>query len=870
MIIVNVYRPPRELQANYTEFNNDFAKLLNKLHVTSKELSNISILGDFNYNFLKVKEYPHVHEFLDNLLSCGYLPHVTMPSRICRNSITLIDNIFIKQNKRIINESFIFASDLSDHFPCCVLLSRPRSCQKAKYIVKRAESDENLCKLKSFLNAVQFNDIITDNSRDVNYKYNKLDTIITDGLNQFLPKKTVKFRRNKHPMNPWLTKRLLRSINYKNKLYREMIKARSNIEVYEVLRTNYITYRQILSKLIKTAKKTYYSNYFDNHKTSMVKTWSKINDLIKGNGNDKTSQLFKYKDQTLTEPKDIANNFNTFFASIGRDISNSISGSFNNSFDSYLSNKDTTFSFKYVTPDKVRSVIANTKSKTSCGVDGVSTKILKFISEPLLELITHLINLSFDTGIFPHNLKTAKVVPIFKKNEPTIFDNYRPISLLPAMSKVFERCMADQLLDYFETNTLFYTGQYGFRANRSTELAALELVDRINLDLAKHLVPCCIFMDLSKAFDTINHHILLTKLQTYGLDQKSIALFESYLTNRQQCVIYENVLSEFTTVTTGVPQGSILGPILFIIYINDLINCCPDLKPIIYADDTTLYFTYKDANAIEDVMNNKLKKIVEWLQLNKLSLNAQKTKMMVFQKKKSPSVTPKLSINNTSIDLVDEFNFLGIMLDKTLTFKPHKNKVMGKLRWSNFVLNKLKNTLPLYILRMLYFALVQSHLNYGILIWGHNCNDVYRSQKKSIRIITTSKLNAHTSPLFKALDILTISDLYTLNVLKFYYKYTNDLLPLYFHNFELRTNHDRHYYQTRYTFTETTTSLHQIKASLRKQLPVIINNSPANITDKVHTHSLAGFACYFKRHAISNYEIQCLVPSCYVCNSGIA
>jgi retron-type reverse transcriptase len=247
--------------------------------------------------------------------------------------------------------------------------------------------------------------------------------------------------------------------------------------------------------------------------------------------------------------------------------------------------------------------------------------------------LTKIINQCLQTGIFPDTLKIAKVIPIHKKDDTTNLNNYRPISLLPAISKIFEKVMHKQLHSYFSQNNLFYEAQYGFRPKFSTELAALQLIDQITRDMDSNEVPLCIFLDLSKAFDTINHDILLTKLQHYGVIDEALNLLRSYLQNRKQFVQINDTLSEHLPITTGVPQGSILGPLLFTIYINDLPNACSNLKPIMYADDTTLYGTLSSFGPEPShMLNAEIETVNNWLKINKLSLNVNKTNFMMFHK----------------------------------------------------------------------------------------------------------------------------------------------------------------------------------------------------------------------------------------------
>lgn len=490
--------------------------------------------------------------------------------------------------------------------------------------------------------------------------------------------------------------------------------------------------------------------------------------------------------------------------------------------------------------------------------------------------MTLIINQSLCTGICPNSLKIAKITPIFKKGDPHLTDNYRPISLLPVISKVLEKVVFLQVYDYFINNNLLYDSQYGFRKFHSTEFAALEFTDKIVTNLDQGTLPVAIFLDLSKAFDTIDHSILIHKLQYYGFHGTSLSWFKSYLNNRKQYVQYSDVNSSHSQITTGVPQGSILGPLLFIIYMNDIVEVTKKFHFTIYADDTSLIepictFTSDLNNSIEatEAINNELKLITDWLCLNKLSLNAKKTKMMIFhhRQRSIKNLRLDLIINDTRIEQVNEFNFLGILLDECLTWNPHVNKIACKISVINGTLSRLKKFLPHDILKTIYNALVQPHLNYGVLLWGKNSKRIHKLQKWALRAITASKYNAHTDPLFLKLRLLKIQDIYKVGILKFFFKYKNSTLPKYFENI-FENVYRTHNYETRLRDMPVVARYKSVasKNSIRFSLPEEVRLTPAIIIDKLYTHSFNGFSNYLINYFISQYNPFCTIVNCYICN----
>ena len=645
---------------------------------------------------------------------------------------------------------------------------------------------------------------------------------------------------------------------------------------YSDAKTNLKTYNGILNRDIRQAKQNYYSHQFDRYKNDIKKTWDTIKSIMnKKRSKSEFPNCFFVDGKLIDNKSDIAESFNKYFTNIGPELAKSINTSNKPTFKSYLKNHPNfEFAFEFTNAEIISKMISQLPPKTSCGHDNISSKLLKEIKDIVSPSLSIIINQSLFTGIFPDKLKLAKLVPLFKKDNMSLLGNYRPISLLPTVSKIFERVVFIQLYDYFQDNKLFYKSQYGFRKHHPTELAALELIDQILKDLDRKQTPFSIFLDLSKAFDTLDHHILLHKLRFYGIKGTPLKWFENYLSDRKQYVDIDGTCSTTLTISTGVPQGSILGPLLFIIYMNDIHTASDKFHFIIYADDTTLTgplcsFTSENISATAEI-NKEIVKISDWFAVNKLSLNATKTKFMVYhfiQKKLSENDIPKLKVGGIEIERVSEFNFLGLMINENMNWKSHTDKLCNKISRTLGVLNKLKRFLPMNILKIMYNSMILPYLQFGVKLWGFEQGRLKLLQKRAIRIITLSKYNAHTEPLFKDVRLLQLEHIFKLACLKFYYKLHKNQLPCNFSGM-LTRNSEIHAYYTRHSDdyhrygTRTVTSSH----CLRHYLPKLLEETPDCIINCIESHSYEGFSSYVKTFYINSYRTECLIPNCYICS----
>ena len=862
-IIGNIYRPPREDIIHYEQFTEDICKQIKALPSSKAE---IIIAGDFNINLLKINDKTCISDFFDAISSLGFNALINLPTRFNKEkSCSLIDNFYVKNSPFSTDvKSGILISPISDHMAYTLIFKLEISKSdnnNNKNTYFRKQTDDNINLLKEKLININFDEILDlTNNACPNHNYDVFNNLLIKTYEECIPMVKVKFNKYKHRKSDWITKGILTSIKNRDflLLYTKSVDVTS--DSYNVLKLKLKEYNVTLKKVIRAAKRLHYSNYFSKYKGDMKKTWSKINEVL---GKKKKEKSFTNKFKTdsgeiIEDSSRICKEMNEYFGTIGQELANSISSPDGKTFKHYMTQNITTlFSFKYINSKDVIETANCLNSKTSTGHDNISTKLLIRIISSIAQPLAIIINQCIMNGVFPDKLKIAKVIPLFKKDDPSKFSNYRPISLLPAISKIFEKVMQHQILNYFDKNNIFYSSQYGFKPEHSCELAALELVDRLHDYIDKNNDPFAIFLDLSKAFDTLDHNILLQKLSFYGFDMTAIKLCESYLKNRQQYVVYDNSSSDIISLDTGVPQGSVLGPLLFIIYTNDLPTVSNKFIPIMYADDTTLVSVrqlFGSQNNIDQQISNELNLYDIWLKTNKLSLNVSKTKMMYF--KTPQKKLPPLNINlaGRDIETVKSFNFLGIVLDELLSWNEHVNHIASKLNRANGVLNKIKHFIPKMALINIYHALIGSHINYGLLVWGSNNKRIFKLQKRAIRLINCANYNTEALPLFIKDNILQINDIITLKELIFYYKISNHLVPSFFISFTPVTISSTHDHYTRSTsFVVPFVRKERCRRKLRIKMIKTLNNTPSLLLTNTLSLTLPAFKGMIKKYLIKSY-----------------
>ena len=516
----------------------------------------------------------------------------------------------------------------------------------------------------------------------------------------------------------------------------------------------------------------------------------------------------------IKDEKNISNVFCKYFSEIGAKLANKTgkcTKTFKQYFDNNIPNYPNSMVMTETDKTEIIKIINKLQNKTSCGHDNISNKLIKGIKQGISDPLTKIFNKSINEGTVPTKLKLAEIRPIYKgKGSKKECNNYRPISILPSISKILEKIVYERLINFILKNNILDENQYGFRKNRSTIDAITNLLGHITSDHDDKKISIGLFIDMSKAFDTINFETLLYKMEKYGIRGLPLKWIKNYLTGRTQRVKFTGInetttTSDTYTINNGVPQGSILGPLLFILYINDLSKQLNDAISITFADDTTIYITDKNIEDLYIKLYENIHILLDWCKANKLSLNLNKTNYVIFQpgaKKINEIDIPEVIIDNIEISRVNVTKFLGMYLDEKLNWNDQVNHLCTKLKQNNYLINNANDLLPKKQLINIYYAHIYSHLCYGTHIWGPyltkaQTDKITNQQKISLRYITKSRYNnIDYNKICKNEKILKFSDIITSEILKVAYKVNNNLLPINNQNF-YDTNTNVHQYNTR-------------------------------------------------------------------------
>ena len=761
IIIGCIYRHP---SMDLKEFNDDY--LIPFMESFNKEDKKKYLIGDFNVDLLKIDEDSKSSNYFDTMTSNLFVPHITIPTRITSRSKTLIDNIFSNCNNYEEGISGNITVSLSDHLAQFLII--PDECHHAENKQNQFTRDMKNFDEEKFISElleIEWSTLLQLNKDDPNISFEIFHSKIDNLINKYLPLRKMTKKEIKQGYKPWISNEIIKLIQQRNKLHKQFINA-NNEEVKILFHTRYKSVRNQVVSICRQSKKEYYRNYFTENSHNLRNTWRGIKTIIHLDKKDKChpSSLI-INDELSNDPMKIANAFNGYFSKIASKLQSSAHTQGQN-FNDYLQKpSEKNFFITPTTKYEIIDMISNSiNTNKACGPNSIPNKMFHLIKQVIAEPLADIINLSFTTGIYIDKLKVAKVIPIYKEKGDKLFtENFRPISLLSNINKIFEKIMHKRLYNFLEEQGIIYDNQFGFRKKHSTTHALLDLTEEIRNTIDNNRFSCGVFIDLQKAFDTVDHSILLRKLEYYGIRGITNDWFCSYLTNRKQYVSISGFESETANMDFGVPQGSVLGPLLFLIYINDLHKAIKYSKTRHFADDTNLLIENNSLKQLQKQLNYDLRQLSNWLKANKISLNCSKTELILFRHPNKPiNYDLRVKINGKKLIASNYVKYLGIYLDSHLNWSYHVDCLSTKLTRASGMLSKIRHYVSATTLRNIYFGIFSSLLTYGCQIWGQFKNKhisrLQQIQNRAIRIINFADFRDSPDPLYSKSNLLIMSN----------------------------------------------------------------------------------------------------------------
>lgn len=747
-LVASLYRPPNAK----IEIFDKIQTLVEKIDNEDKD---IILVGDLNCDLLSKDKTCHTNRLLDIQELFQLKQLITEPTRVTVNTGTLLD-LFMTNTPEKISSSGVMHLGISDHsfvYGCRKIglrKNRPKEVETRTY--KNYISSEFQIDLRALLAEY---DWVSDNP---NTLWEQLKTVFNYTLEIHAP---TRLRRVRSQYAPWLNDPIKKAMNNRDYLKKKAVKTQSYYydEAYKGARNH-------VNKLIKKAKKRYYQITIDQNKGKPKEMWKHINQLV-GRGS-KTTHIpsIKVGCETILDEKNIAETLNNYFVNVGPDLSSQIPQTDSN-VEAYVKPVTDEFNFRDILTEEVTTALLKLNGSKSCGPDKIPARILKDSNDVITPILTQIFNCSLHSGIFPDDWKKARVSPIYKNGEKEECGNYRPISVLSVVSKLFEKLVCDQLNNYLKKNDVITKYQSGFREGNSTVSSLLSTTNSWLINMDAGLINAVLFLDLKKAFDTVDHQIMIKKLYLHGIKGVELNWFSSYFTKRSQICKVNNTESTSKSIRCGVPQGSNLGPLLFLLYINDLPNCLHNCTPALYADDSNLTVCGETAIAVETKLNSELDNVHKWLVVNKLTLNVDKTEYMLIgsrQKLSNLMTEPEIevSIGNKNIKRVSTTKSLGIIIDENLQWKQQIDSTSKKLSKAIGVLRRVKPFISKDSLIIIYNSLVLPHFDYCSLVWG-NCNKTLREkmqklQNRAARIISGDTYEVRSCEILNKLGWKTLEE----------------------------------------------------------------------------------------------------------------
>ena len=828
-----MYRHPDSKE----DWLDDFVQMMVSVPLNGR---NLVLLGDINLNMLQ----PQV-VWQSTFTMFGLQQLVDKPTRVSSTSATLLDHIYTN-NSTLLTDVDVLEKGISDHFPTiCKWKSRTPKIPKNGHstIVYRTFKHFNKDDFFQDLNLAPFDNIY--NCSNPGQALDVFNSTLLPIINKHAP---LRKKRVKSITLPgWLTPEIQEAQKQRDqlksclkKLYKDNInllpestKLAKETEREKVAQ-EYRKQRNLVTSLVRSSQKSYFSKMITDEKDT-ASLWKGIN---------KISQ--KSRSKPCTQYAWSPHSFNDHFLHLAESLlDTSISNNDKTCSDNYhispaLTNfcksklpNNISFEIPLLGVHEVGMFITNMKNKKSMGPDGISPSLLKLSLPYVVESLTFIYNLCIKHSVVPQALKTAQVIPLPKSKDISELNNFRPISILSVLTKPFERHIHKHLMEYLEGNNLFYMFQSGFRPHHSCQSALTHLCDSWLSAINQHKLTGAVFLDLKKAFDLVNHAILAKKLSVYLRNPPSQSLLESYLDNRLQYVSSNGGISSTKTVARGVPQGSVLGPLLFCIFINDLPLSIADplVSCDLFADDTTLHSSAVNIHNVKNSLQNGLDDVSKWCYLNEMLIHPQKTKCMIItsrQKHQLSQLTLNLSIDNIPVEQVNSHKVLGTIIDDQLSWKKHIDSICKKLSCNLYLLNRLKLYVDSDARKIFFNAHCLSHINYASTIWSSTAQDHLKRlnslYKRATKIILPDPFLS-TLEKQESLDILPLDKQLKFNKIIAVFKARHELVPEYIT--KLLTKSSSRYNFLNYLLPQP--RIDMFKASFSFSGSLLWNSLPLNI-----------------------------------------
>ncbi len=763
MVIGSLYRP----QTEGVDYFDVLSEIVDGVINENKE---VVLLGDLNCDFLKKNALTnHMQNFME---MHNFTQLVKKATRITATSKTLVD-VILTTNSSLCVDTNVIHHSFSDHgLIHTVILSKPRrsSCVTNKSVTKtfRSFKDFNVDVFNDDLEKV---DWAINDSIPVDTAWHMFVDKFTEVCDNHVPFKSIRFKNN---LCPWLENRsdifdvMHERDFHHNKAIHNKVANNDHWVKYKELRNK-------VNKMMKEAKREYYTNKINDSAGDIKNMWKTLKELLPNKKGNVTTLP-----NTSENDIQLANEFNEHFTGIGAESGQDQHISFVE--DTVVHNK---FKFTNITVDEIVDELNAIPQGKASGLDNISSRLIRYAAKSIAPVLCQIFNMCLKQGNVPNDLKSARVIPLYKNGNQDDLSNYRPISILPICSKIMEKIVHKQLYKYFTDNNILYNGQSGFRRQHSTNTALIKTIDKWNVDIDNGNYIGAVFIDLSKAFDMVNHKILINKLSAIGVQGVECKWFKSYLSDRTQCVSINGAKSNPCNIISGVPQGSILGPLLFLLFINDMPEYVKHSTVDMYADDTLIYVSHTDVNVIEKCLNEDLESIAKWLDNNHMKANVSKTKVMLLGTPNKISKVNQINIvmNGTDVENVKSFKYLGITIDANLKWNEQVNNICRKVCNSLGIMRRIKPFVPRKSLITIYNTMILPHIDYAIIIWS-NCSvssidKIQKLQNAAMRIILGVPFRTHVNDMLRELEFMDIRSriLYSTGCMMF--KVLNNTAPRY-------------------------------------------------------------------------------------------